>query len=193
MHLKTFDIRLTEIGYKVERLDLGRLWSTGDATHYTVSEFIEQINEGVRFYVQQKPDEIILVGHSRGAFTAIIAGSMIKEIDRIVALCPPPDIKASVKKWVNHVSRTSKRDLPDNPTEYREFSIPYKYVEDSLNYSAVDEVKTLHKPIMILIAQDDTVVPPKLTEQIVDATNNPHVARQPSMGYDFRNSQANVI
>lgn len=190
LHLKTFDKRLTELGYTVERLDLGRLWETGDATEYTISKFIEQIEKRALFYATQNPEEIILVGHSRGAFTAIIAGSRIKDINRIVALCPPPDIKSYVKKWVNKGTRTSKRDLPDNPSEYREFSIPYKYVEDSLKYSAIGEVKTLHKPLMILIAQDDAVVPPELTEQIVNAANSPHVVRQPNMGHDFRNSQA---
>lgn len=189
IHLKTFDKRLTELGYVVERLDLGNLWKTGDVSSYTVSHFLDEIKERVRFYQNQKPEEIVLIGHSRGAFTAIIAGSRVEGIDRVVALCPPPDIKASVKKWVNQGSRSSKRDLPENPSECREFSIPYKYVEDSLKYSAIEEAKTLHKPLMILIAQDDTVVPPELTEQIVDAANNPRVVRLPNMGHDFRYSQ----
>ncbi|MFA6072431.1 MAG: alpha/beta hydrolase, partial [Janthinobacterium sp.] len=132
LHLITFDKRLKELGYVVERLDLGNLWATGDASDYTVTHFIREIRTKVNFYQGQSVSEIVVIGHSRGAFTAIIAGSRIKGIDKIVALCPPPDIKASVKKWINKGNRVSKRDLPDNSDENREFSIPHRYVEDSL-------------------------------------------------------------
>jgi len=195
LHLKTFDNRLTELGYTVERLDLGDLWKTGKTDRYTITDFISQISDRVDFYKRQNPDEIILIGHSRGAFTAIIAGNRITEINRIVALCSPPDIKASVGKWKNNGPRVSKRDLPTNPQEFRKFSIPWNYVEDSLKYSAIDEVKEINKPLMIFIALDDEVVPPELTEKIVVNARNPYVVRQPNIGHDFRffQSDCNVV
>lgn len=189
LHLKTIDNSLTELGYTVERLDLGDLWKTGNAEKYTVTNFINQISERINFYKDQNLEEILLIGHSRGAFTAIIAGNRIKEVSRIVALCSPPDIKASAGKWKDNGPRISKRDLPDNPQEYREFSIPFSYVEDSLKYSAVEEVKEIDKPLMIFIALDDEVVPPVQTEKIVANANNPYVVRQPNMGHDFRFSK----
>lgn len=190
LHLITFEKRLKELGYVVERLDLGNLWATGDSKNYTITKFIDQIKGRVDHYKAQNPDEILLLGHSRGAFTSIVAGSKIPEVTRIIALCPPPNIKASVTKWPKEGYRTSKKDLPGNPNEFREFSIPYAYVEDFLNYSAVEEVKRLNKPLMIFIALDDQVVSPKLTELIVKSANNPFVVRQPNMGHDFRHSQA---
>lgn len=189
LHLVTFEKRLKELGYTVERLDLGYLWKTGDPKKYTITNFLDQIKKRVDYYKLQNPEEILLLGHSRGAFTAIIAGRRIENVTKIIALCPPPDIQASVRKWPNQGSRTTKRDLPDKPTVYREFSIPYTYVDDSLKYSAVEEVKNLHKPLMIFIALNDTVVPPELTEKIVKHANNPHVVRQPNIGHDFRRSQ----
>ncbi len=189
LHMKTFQNRLKELGYIVEGLDLGDLWRTGNATNYTVTYFINQIRERIGYYKSLNPKELLLLGHSRGAFTAIIAGNRIKEVTKIIALCPPPDIKPSVTKWLNKGNRTSKRDLPNNQKEYREFSIPYKFVEDSLKYSAVEEVKTLHKPLMIFIALNDTVVVPSRTEEIVKNANNPYVVRQPNMIHDFRFSQ----
>ncbi|NTU46508.1 alpha/beta hydrolase [Candidatus Roizmanbacteria bacterium] len=59
--------------------------------HYTISNYLEQVKEKVRAYRENKPEEIILIGHSMGGFTAIIAGSRIPEVTKIVALCPPPD------------------------------------------------------------------------------------------------------
>lgn len=190
LHLKTFDKRLTELGYTVERLDLGNLWATGSSKDYTVTHFLDEIKERVNFYQTQTPEEIILIGHSRGAFTAIVAGNKIEEIDKVVALCPPPDFEASARKWVNQGSRITKRDLPDSPFEFREFSVPYAYIEDSMKYSAIESAELLHKPLMILIALNDEVVAPELTERIVAAANNPHVVRVPNLGHDFRKSQA---
>lgn len=188
-HLKTFDKRLSELSYIVERLDACHLWETGDVANYNVTNFIEQIKERVLFYHGKNAEEITLIGHSMGAFTAIIAGSRIPEVTKIVSLCPPPDRKGSIAKWNSSGIRTSKKDLPNNPEQYREFPIPYSYVEDGLQYSARDEVKKIDKPLMIFIALDDVVVAPALTEQIVANANHPYVVRQPNMGHDFRFSQ----
>jgi len=188
LHMVTFEKRLKELGYTVERLDACNLWKTGDVNNYSITNFIKQIEERVKFYGQQNPDEIVLIGHSNGAFTSMIAGSRLLGVTKIVALYPPPDKDGSESKWKNGV-RVSKRDLPDNPKKFREFAIPHSYIEDALKYSAVDEVKKIHKPIMIFIALSDTVVLPKWTEDIVKNANNPYVIRQPNMGHDFRQSQ----
>lgn len=188
LHLVTFEKRLKELGYVVERLDACNLWKTGDVENYTITYFIKQIKDRVDFYKGQNPDEIVLIGHSNGAFISIVAGVRIPEVTRIVALCPPPDKEGSEHKWVNGV-RVSKRDLPNDPTKFREFAIPETHIKDAIQYSAVEDVKKIHKPIMIFIALDDTVVKPEWTEEVVKNANDPYVVRQPNMGHDFRNSQ----
>ena len=172
LHMITFEKGLENMGYTVERLDACNLWKTGDVENYTISNFIKQIKERVDFYKGQNPEEIVLIGHSNGAFTSIVAGARIPEVTKIVALCPPPNKEGSEHKWVNGV-RVSKRDLPNDPTKIREFAIPDTHIKDAIQYSAVD----------------DTVVKPELTEEIVSNANNPYVVRQSGMGHDFRNSQ----
>lgn len=188
LHLITFEKGLKELGYTVERLDACNLWKTGDVANYTISNFIKQIKKRVNFYKGQNLEEIVLIGHSNGAFTSIVAGARIPEVTKIVALCPPPDKEGSEHKWVNGV-RVSKRDLPNDSTKFREFAIPDTHIKDAIQYSAVEDVKKIHKPIMIFIALDDTVVKPEWTEEIVSNANNPYVVRQPNMGHDFRFSQ----
>lgn len=189
LHMVTFENGLKKLGYTVERLDACDLWKTKDTANYTVTNFIKQIKARVDFYTKQNPKEIVLVGHSMGGFTAIVAGSKIGEVTKIVAMCPPPDRTHSVHKWGENGVRVSKRDLPDKPNEFIEFAIPYSHVKDVLQYSAVDEAKKIHKPLMIFIALKDTVVPPADTEEIVKSANNPYVVRQPNIGHDFRFSQ----
>lgn len=188
LHLVTFEKGLKELGYTIERLDACNLWATGNVADYTITNFIKQIKERVDFYNGQNPEEIVLIGHSNGAFTSIVAGVRIPDVTKIIALCPPPDKESSEHKWVNGV-RVSKRDLPNDPTKFREFAIPDTYIKDAIQYSAVEDVKKIHKPIMIFIALDDTVVKPEWTEEIVSNANDPYVIRQPNMGHDFRQSQ----
>lgn len=188
LHLTMFDKRLQQLGYTVERLDACHLWETSKVENYTITNFIEQIRGRVEFYKDQQPEEVVLLGHSMGGFTAIVAGNRIPAVTKIIALCPPPDRYGSVSKWGGTAVRVSKRDLPDNPDQTREFAIPFSYVEDGLQYSAVEDAKLIEKPLMIFIALDDVVVAPELTERIVAVARSPHVVRQPGIGHDFRRS-----
>lgn len=189
LHLKVFEERLSELGYTVERLDPCSLWETGDVDHYSITNFIQQIKERVEFYKDQNPEEMVLIGHSMGGLTAIIAGSRILAVTKIVSLCPPPDLTQSLKKWNVNGVRYSERDLPNDPHTFRSFAIPESFIKDGLQYSAKDEVKKIHKPLMIFIALNDDVVLPQQTEQIVANANNPYVVRQPGMDHGFRRSQ----
>lgn len=190
LHMMVFDKRLKELGFTTERLDPCNLWKTGDVSHYSITNYIQQTKERIEHYKNQNPKEVILIGHSLGAFTAIIAGSRIKEVTKIVSLCPPPDRYGSETEWENHRGfRHSERDLPDNPKKTRAFDVPYSFAQDGLQYSVRDEVKNLHKSLMIFIALNDTVVSPEFTEEIVKNANNPYVIRQPNMGHDFRHSE----
>lgn len=185
-HMMIFESRLVNLGYIVERLDLGDLWKTGRTDNYTITNFLKQIKKKVGYYVNNNPEEIVLIGHSDGGLVSIIAGSRIDGVSRIVAFCPPPDTTANAKKWVDKKDRVSKRDLPKNKNKYKEFSIPYSYVEDSLKYSAVNEVKNINKPLMIFIALDDNVNNPNDTEKIVKNTKGSCVIRQRGVDHNFR-------
>lgn len=188
LHMITFEKRLRELGYTTERLDPCGLWKTGNIKNYSITNYVNQIRKIVDSYKSKKPKEIVLIGHSMGGFVSIIAGSRIKEVTKIISLCSPPNRIGSAADWNGKEYRHSERDLPNNPQKFRAFDVPYSFAEDGLQYSAVEEVKTIYKPIMIFIALDDTIVPPGLTEEIVANANNPYVIRQKNMGHDFRYS-----
>ena len=189
LHMLIFEQALIKLGYVVERLDPCQLWETNDVKNYLITNYIAQVKERVDFYSQQHPEEIILIGHSLGGFTAIVAGSMIKEVTRIIALCPPPDRVASSLHWEKNQPRHSERELPDNSEKFKTFDIPYAFVTDGMQYSAAEAVKSMYKPIMIFIALDDQSVPPADTEKIVSNANAPYVVRQPNMKHSFRTSK----
>lgn len=189
LHMKTFEKRLRELGYLTERLDPCHLWRTGKIEDYSITNYLKQIRERVLFYSLQHPEEIVLIGHSLGGFMAMIAGNRIKNVTKVVSLCSSPDRIKSSEKWNGKKFLQSKRDVPDDPTKFRTFTVPYSFAKDGLHYSAVEEVQRMHKPIMIFIAMDDAVVPPQRKEEIVAYAHNPYVVRQKNMGHDFRHSQ----
>lgn len=195
LHMKIFEKRLQKLGYFVERLDPCNLWKTKNIKNYSITNYLKQIQDRINFYKKQNPKEIVLIGHSMGGFVAIIAGNRIKEVTKIISLCPPSDRYYSDKEWPENSFKLSKRDLPDNPKKFINFNIPYSFFKNRIKYSARDEVKKINKPLMIFIALDDIVVPPELTEEIVINANNPHVIRQKKMGHNFRRSseETNVV
>jgi len=121
--------------------------------------------------------------------TSILAGNLLPEVTKIVALCPPSSIEGLGKKWEGRSSRISKRDLPGDDTNFREFEIPLTFVEDARKYSAVEAVRNIKKPLMIFIGMEDTSVPPKESEVLMINAFNPYVVRMQKIGHDFRRSE----
>lgn len=195
LHLKIIDKKLQEVEYLVERLDPCDLWKTKNTDNYSMTNYLKQVEDKINFYKNQNPSDIILVGHSMGGSIAIIAGNKNKEVTKIVALCSSPDGLYSELEWPKNTSRQSIRRSPNNPDENVIFNVPYSFVIDRSQYSAIDEVKKINKPLMIFIALNDKVVSPIETEKIVASANHPYVVRQANMGHDFGKSveQSNIV
>ena len=195
LHMKTFEKGLKDIGYVVERLDPCDLWKTGNVRNYTITNYIRQVTQRVKVYENKELEEVVLLGHSLGAFVSIIAGNRIKEVTKIVSLCSAADRVGPSLNWKGKEVRHSERELPDDLKKFRSFDIPHIFAEDGMQYSALEEVKEIYKPLMIFIALEDKSVPPEETEKIVANANNPYVVRQPDMGHDFRHSdkECNIV
>jgi len=189
LHMRVFEKRLIELGYTIERLDPCNLWKTGDVGNYSITNYLKQIKQRIDHYKTNSPTEIVVIGHSLGGFTSILAGSLFPDITKIVALCPPASIDNLGEKWEGKPFRVSKRNLPTDGSKYREFNVPLTFVDDARKYSAIEAIHKINIPLMIFIALSDTSVLPKETETLVSETNNPYVVRQKNMGHDFRQSE----
>lgn len=188
-HFRVFTVRLEELGYVVDALDPCELWSSGDVSRYSVTNYINHVKSVINAY--NAPDEVVLIGHSLGGLVAIVVGSDPR-VSSVIALSAPPDLLASAVKWT-HGYRISRRDLPNDPDHYRTFAIPESFVEDALKYSAVRVVDQVRGRLMILIGEDDVVVTPERTMQIVDRARDPHIVRLPMLEHGFRRSAADCV
>ena len=185
-HMTTFDTRLTRLGYTVVRIDPCNLWSTNNMSAYTVTNYINQVITCIASFKMNAPSEVVLIGHSLGALVSIVVGNWITDITKVVSLCCPGDISNLAEKWQGKKMIHSERDLPNNPSQKRSFEVPYDFVTDGLQYSAIQEVKTLHKPLMVFIAENDAPSNIDNNEKMVAEARSPYVVRQPHMGHNFR-------
>lgn len=189
LHLLTFEKRLLQLGYVVERLDPCHVWATGVTADYTVTAILNQVKDRIDTYEKQSADEIVLIGHSLGGFISILAGARFPKISRIVALCPPASLENLGKKWQGQPVRVSTRNLPPDQDESRQFEVPLSFVTDAQLYSVLDEIKQITQPLMICICMKDVSVPPQETELLVANAIHPYVVRMDELGHDFRHSE----
>lgn len=184
-HLVVIDSLLTTMGYTVIRVDACHLWQTGDGQNYTTTNYINQVKKIVESYLTRKPTEIVLVGHSLGSLVALQVGNAYQQIVKIICLSPPVHLDKSDHKWVNGF-RISKKDLPDRPSEFREFTIPYSFVEDRKQYSMSGSLKNNKKSLLIIMGEDD----PSIVEfqSLVDDLNLSNFIKIKNMDHDFRQS-----
>ena len=185
-HLVVIDDSLTKLGYTVLRVDPCGLWQTRDTSYYLTTNYISQVTGIINSYKEQKPEEIILIGHSLGCLVALQIAAVVPQITKVVCLSPPSSLDKSDHKWVNGY-RTTKKDVPGNSEEFTEFTIPYSFTEDRKQYSMIDSFNGCQKPILTIMGEDD----PSTIELEPVLTKLSHLTfkKFPSMGHDFRQSE----
>lgn len=184
-HLVVIDKKLQSLGYLSIRVDACNLWQTGNCSTYTTTNYIAQVNDIINSYQNQGLDEVVLIGHSLGVLVALVVGNTNSLVSRIICLSPPNPLQQSDSKWINGV-RTSKKDLPQDPTMFREFSVPISFVPDRDQYSFVDSLKSFKKPLQIIIGDQDPSF-----ESIKTVASDLNIANFDiinGMGHDFRQS-----
>ncbi len=185
-HLVIIDQKLSNLGYQVVRVDACNLWSTCDTQNYTTTNYINQVKQIIESYLPEKPTEIILIGHSLGCLVALYVAKLYKQVSKVICLSPPVALDKSDHKWVDGF-RVSKKDLPDNPIDFRQFSVPFSFVNDRKQYSIVDTLNSFTKPFLIIIGENDSLLPD--VEELVKNKNIKNFIKIKNMGHDFRQSE----
>lgn len=185
-HLVVVENYLKKRGYTTLRVDACNLWQTGDGSKYLTSSYIKQVGDLIESYSSPDLDEVVLIGHSLGCLVAAYLANINSRVTKIICLSPPISLDRSDHKWINGI-RTSKKDLPNDANSFREFSVPFSFVEDRKQYSLAKSLQNNVKPVLVVIGVDD----PSFNEvkDLVQKLNIKDFIQISNMGHDFRQSE----
>lgn len=187
---------LSALDYATLQLDPCGLWyGDGSEATYTVTGYLADIAQAVILMLSEvpTPKDVLLLGHSMGAFLAMIAASNIGEVTSVCSLCPPASLQSLSERpgWKENGFKTSTRKLP-NSGEMRSFVLPYSAALDMQQHKVLSIVGALSVRLMLGISLDDEAVRVDETEKLVSAANAPHVVRFEGMDHHFNHTLENT-
>lgn len=180
---------LASLGYFALSFDPPGTWeSPGDITLYTVSNYLKAVDEIIE-YNGNKPT--FIMGHSRGAAIATIAGARNPHIFAFTAVMSSLGkdgfLKEKNNTWQEQGYTVSKRDLPPGGGEkIKEFKLPYTFYEDQLMYQLTDDIKNSPKPKLFICGKNDTLVTPERVKEAYQLYAEPKELYELNSDHNYR-------
>lgn len=174
-------------GYYAVAIDPPGTWdSPGDLSTYTTTNYLNAINELIE-HLGNRPT--LLLGHSRGGATAMLA-SANPAVSSLVVVnaaygkpsAPNPD------KVVDGVLKES-RDTPPGDTRTEEqvlFDLPLAYFEDGAIHDPLSALQKFTKPKLVVHATQDEFVTLERVEEIYSTLSEPKMFLKIDCTHDYR-------
>lgn len=192
-HLEELARTLVKNGFVAIRFDCsGSGESEGTfEKDYLVSNYLKDI-ECVYHYVRTlkfiDENKIGVAGHSMGGMLSIIFASQQPKIALCIAISSPTTmvaadwIKAAMEEWerVGWLYEEISRDGS-------QIKIPFSFIMDANKYDALDFIKKLRCPLLIILGLIDDVVSPNDTREIFKkAKAKKELIEIEGMGHDYK-------
>lgn len=194
-HMRSHLDMLAGLGFLALSFDPPGTWeSPGDISLYNTTNYLKAVDELIEYF-GNKPT--FLVGHSRGASVALIAG--IKN-ENVLAFCPimPSFTESGFDKtieedWKKSGYKLSKRELPlGDGEEIKEFMLPYSFFEDQIRYKWSEEFTKCTKPKLIIIGKHDVTVPTEEVKEIYKKLSEPKELYELDWDHNYRMSKDKI-
>ena len=192
--LRTHADLLAKHGFYAVAFDPPGTWgSAGDITEYTTTNYLKAIDELIALYGSRPT---LLLGKSMGgrmaqlgAQNAAVCGfvSVVGAATGAVA-----DDIFTKKEWPTHSRHTPHRDLPNDPAQFRDFVIPYSFLEDAATYDTFAVLPGLTMPKLYIAGETDTLVPPEKLRRAYKAAGEPKEFVILPMGHDYRKDRSEL-
>ncbi len=188
-HIKSHVEFLSSKGYFALSFDPAGTWeSSGDISLYSMTNYLKAINELIELF-GNKPT--LAVGHSRGGSMAMLAGTTNPKIEAFVSVMSNYSYKPEIygaypdEEWRNRGYEISKRDIP-NSDEFKEFKLPYSFLEDQIQYDMLEGLRNCTKPKMFFYGKNDTTVESHLVKTAFDNSAEPKEIHELNSDHDYR-------
>lgn len=193
-HMRSHVDFLAGQGYYALSFDPPGTWeSPGEIELYTMTNYAKAIDELIEYFGNKST---FVMGHSRGGALALLAGTINNSIRSFVCLMSnytyDPAIyinyseRFGVKEWKERGYRLSVRNLPFNPSDTREFKLPYSFIEDQEQYDMLDDLKKCAKPKLFIYGKRDQLATPQVVKYQFDAAAEPKSIYELDSDHDYR-------
>ncbi len=161
--------------------------SPGDISLFTTTNYIKAVNELIEYF-GSKPT--LLLGHSRGAATAILAGTNNPCVSGIISVMAnfgvptAPDEKSFKRGYQDEF-----RDMPPGIYETdikKEFKLPVVYWEDGKKYNAGETLKKCSKPKLLVYGTEDEFTTPDEVKSLYKIIPEPKMLKEINSTHDYR-------
>jgi pimeloyl-ACP methyl ester carboxylesterase len=198
-HLVKLAEELTERGYTVVRFDPTGTWeSDGDISDYTTTQYLADVKNILEYMLREENyKHILLGGHSKGGFIAMLYATRDPRISVVLSIMSPywlgrPSNKEILDKWEKEGYRQSFRDIPGK-TEKKEFRVPYAHAVDRLQYNVLNEINKFHGSLILVAGELDKTVLPEDINLVFDKANEPKkLITMRGIGHDYRHSDKEI-
>ena len=158
--------------------------SPGGIELFTTTNYIKTVNELIEYF-GNKPT--LLLGHSRGGATAILASTNpnVTGIVLVLASYEAPSEPDSLENGV----QIEYRDMPpgDKKTEeQKKFELPLEYFTDGQKYNPLEVLKACTKPKLLFSGTDDEYYTPEEVKEIYDSLLDPKKYHKLNTDHDYR-------
>ena len=178
---------LAELGYYVISVDPPGTWnSPGDIDNYSTSMYIQAVYELIEKLGNR---QTILLGHSRGGATAMLASKNphVSAVILINAAYGAPSAPNNDKMIDGY--QVASRDLPpgDKRTEdQKTFKLPLSYFEDGKKHNPTKALREFSGPKLLIHADKDEFTVLSEVEEIFSTITEPKMLIELNCMHDYR-------
>jgi putative redox protein len=150
---------LSAKGIAVLRFDFTGLGSSeGDFANATFSSNVADLVRAADHLRSVRKAPAILIGHSLGGAAILAAAEKIPEAKAVVTIAAPSDPAHVAGLFKDHVDRIREHGEAEVSLAGRPFTIKREFLEDVAEQRLLDQVKHLHKALLVMQSPtDDTV------------------------------------
>lgn len=176
-NLKTIgflDRSLTDAGIAVLRFDFTGLGdSEGVFADTNFTSNVDDIVAAASYLAEHRTAPTLLIGHSLGGAAVMQAARSIESVAAVVAIAAPADLGHLGETIVRHAPDLEQRGEAEVTLAGRRFYIKQQFIDDLERGSMAQIVGSLDRPLLILHAPADKIVPIASAEHIYDLARQP--------------------
>lgn len=196
-HLVALAEMLCERGYTAVRFDpIGTWESSGDIAEYDTTQYLEDVKNVVGYMLNEDEySHILLGGHSRGGRISILYAARDPRISLVLGIMPSSGSFGGPEReqWEKTGIKISKRELPDDASKYKEFSLPFDHLLDLNNYDVMNSAEKIKSPVILVAGERDELVPPETVKVLFNKIKSrKKIIVIPNIGHDYRHNENEI-